>query len=115
MKDPLSFLMHHSSFIIHHSIHGGPMSAPFTRRKFLTNAACAGALAGLGDFAFLRNLPPLSAAQVQGARNAVRLHDDIEPLVRMLEETPRNRLLEVAAERVRGGTSYQELLAAVLL
>ena len=34
----------------------------------------------------------------------------------MLEETPRNRrVIEVAAERVHGGTSYQELLAAVML
>jgi hypothetical protein len=91
------------------------MSSPFSRRKFLRNAACAGALAGLGDFAFLRNLPPLTAAQVQAARNAVRFSADIEPLARLLEETPRARLLEVAADRVRTGTTYQEWLAALLL
>src|SRR5207253_8224172 len=38
-----------------------------------------------------------------------------EPLARMREETPRARLIEVAAERIRGGTSYQQLLAALLL
>jgi hypothetical protein len=91
------------------------MSSPLSRRKFLRNAACAGALAGLGDFGFLRNLPPLTAADVRAARNAVRFSADIEPLARFLEETPRERLIQAAAERVRGGTTYQELLAALLL
>ena len=91
------------------------MSSPQTRRTFLTNAARVGALAGVGDFAFLRNLPPLSADEVRQARNVVRLAADIEPLVRLLEDTPRARLIEVAAQRVRGGTSYQQMLAALLL
>jgi hypothetical protein len=85
------------------------------RREFLSNAARAGVLASLGDFAFLRNLPPLSAAQVQVAPNVVRFSADIEPLVRLLVETPRARLLEEAAQRIRNGTSYQQMLAAVLL
>jgi hypothetical protein len=91
------------------------MSSPQTRRAFLANAARVGALAGLGNFAFLRNLPRLSADEVRGTRNVVRLAADIEPLVRLLEETPRARLLEAAAQRIQAGTTYQELLAAVLL
>ncbi|HYT94574.1 MAG TPA: hypothetical protein VEL76_38015 [Gemmataceae bacterium] len=86
-----------------------------SRRAFLSSAAGAGVLASLGDFAFLRGLPPLSAAQVQAVPNVVRLAADIEPLVRMLEDTPRERLLEEAGQRIRTGTSYQEMLAAVLL
>src|SRR5262245_26476519 len=91
------------------------MSSPHNRREFLANAARVGALAGLGDFAFLRTLPSLSAADVQVPRNIVRFGPDIEPLVRMIEETDRDRLLEAAAQRLRGGTSYQEMLAALLL
>ncbi len=91
------------------------MFSPHHRREFLSNAARVGVLAGLGDFAFLRGLPPLSAAQVQVPRNMVRFSPDIEPLVRLLEETPRDRLIGEVATRVRGGTTYQELLAAVLL
>jgi hypothetical protein len=90
------------------------MSTP-NRRDFLTNAARVGVLAGVGDLAFLRGLPPLTAAQVRVQPNRVQLAPDIEPLVRLLEETPRERLLEETARRVRGGTSYQDLLAAVLL
>ncbi len=91
------------------------MSSPHTRRDFLTNAARVGAVAALGDFAFLRNLPSLSAADVQVPRNMVRFGADIEPIVRIIEETPRERLLETAGQRVRTGTSYQQLLAALLL
>ena len=40
---------------------------------------------------------------------------DIEPLVRLLEETPRDRLLEEMAMRVKNGTSYREVVAALLL
>ena len=35
--------------------------------------------------------------------------------MRLLEETPRDRLLEEVADRIRRGVSYQELLAALLL
>src|SRR5437879_10739350 len=91
------------------------MSSAWNRREFVTNAARAGVIAGLGDFAFLRGLPPVSADEVNRTRNMVRLSADIEPLVRLLEDTPRERLLDQVAERVRNGTSYQELLTAVML
>jgi hypothetical protein len=45
----------------------------------------------------------------------VRLHADIEPLVGLLEETPRERVLEEVAARVRRGLSYRDLLAALML
>src|SRR5437867_1405946 len=45
----------------------------------------------------------------------VRFHPDIEPLVRFLEETPRERLLEEIAARIHRGLTYRELLAALLL
>jgi hypothetical protein len=43
------------------------------------------------------------------------MSDDIEPLVRTIEETPRERLLEEIAGRIRRGTSYREIVAALLL
>src|SRR6185436_19679176 len=45
----------------------------------------------------------------------VRLHPDIEPLVRLLEDTSRERVLEEVATRLKRGLSYRELLAALLL
>ena len=74
------------------------------------------ALACAAEFGFLGQLPRLSADDVQNpARAMARVSDDIEPLVRLIEDTPRERLLQVAGERVRGGTSYQQLLSAVML
>jgi hypothetical protein len=45
----------------------------------------------------------------------VRLQPEIEPLVRLIEKTPRNKLLEEVADRIHKGLSYRELLAALLL
>src|SRR5579864_4371035 len=90
------------------------MSSSWNRRDFMTTSAKAGALAGLGNFAFLNNLPPVSADEIR-PREMVRFGADIEPLVRLIEDTPRERLLETVAGRVRAGTSYRELLSAVML
>src|SRR5204863_4124332 len=83
------------------------------RRQFVTRSAQVGLLASVGDFAFLRNLP---SADAQQPANVVRFHADIEPLARLLEETPRDRLLETVGQRVRAGTAtYNDLYSALLL
>lgn len=89
-----------------------------TRRQFLRRTAgtgAAGAILGAAGLDFLAALPAVSANEADLPPQAVRLHDDIEPLVRLLEETPRERLLEEVAARVKAGTTYKELLAALLL
>ncbi len=60
-------------------------------------------------------LRPLSAAEVELPPDAVRFRPEIEPLVRLLETTPRERLFPVIAETIRNGTPYVPLLAATLL
>ena len=42
-------------------------------------------------------------------------HTDVEPLLRLIEDTPRNKLIDEAAKRVKAGTSYRDLLAALML
>lgn len=91
------------------------MASPSDRREFLTRSVQLGAVAGLGSLPFLESLPPLSAAEVQVRPAVVQLSDDIEPLVRMIEATPRNILLEKVGFRIHQGTSYQQLLSAVML
>jgi len=91
------------------------MLSKYSRREFVQHSAAAAVLTSLGDFRFLESLPPLTAAQVQ-APAVVQMLPDMEPLVRFLETTQRNQLIEQAAQRVRTGTlGYQQLLAAVLL
>ena len=91
------------------------MFIPSNRREFLRCTAAAGAAAGFFDLASLVRLPPVSAAELQPLPGVVALQADIEPLVRLLEDTPRERLLEVVAARVQGGLAYRDLLAALLL
>src|SRR5437667_9664562 len=91
------------------------MSHRATRRQFIRTTAAGGLALGLGDFGVLAKLPAVSAAEAQLDPKVVRLQPDIEPLVRFLEETPQAKLLEEAAARVHKGTTYQEMLAALLL
>ncbi|WP_372895301.1 hypothetical protein [Stieleria sp.] len=85
------------------------------RRSFL--GVCGGATAALAlsELDIINHLPRVSAAEATLDQQAVRFSDDIEPLVRLLEETPRNRVVEVFADKVRSGTSYREVLTALLL
>ncbi len=85
------------------------MSTSPDRRSFLQSSA---ALSGLG---FLSNLPAVTADEARANPGVVMLHPDIEPLVRVVEETPRAKLLEEMAARVKKGLSYREVLAALLL
>jgi hypothetical protein len=85
-----------------------------TRRTFLQSTA-AGAAATWGELGFLRRLEPVSADDAQLRSSVVQLRPEIEPLVRVLEESPRDRVLEQVADRIRRGSSYREVLAALLL
>src|SRR4051794_32570167 len=82
------------------------------RRTFLQRAGCAAALAGLG---FLNRLPLVSAAEAKLPKEIVKFHPDIEPLVHLLEDTPRERVLEEVATRIHRGATYQEILSALFL
>ncbi len=91
------------------------MSPLNPRRHFLKTAATTGALWAFGDLSFLSQLPAISRADARLDPKAVRLQPEIEPLVRLLEETPREQLLEKVAARIKQGLNYRELLAALLL
>src|SRR6266566_3667996 len=88
---------------------------PTTRRRFLKASTAATAVFSFGDFAFLSRLPRVSAAEARLNPSVVRFSAEIEPLVRLLEDTPRERLLEEVAARIQRGLSYREVLAALLL
>ena len=75
----------------------------------------AGAAFGLGDLRFLSRLPRVSAQEAKLDPKIVKFHPDIEPLVRFLEDTPRERLLEEVASRIHRGLTYREILAALML
>ena len=86
-----------------------------TRRRFLTDMAAGTAVAGVSDIAFLSRLHAVPSAEAKVSPEAVQLLPEIEPTVRLIEDTPRARLMEVVAERIKAGMSYRELLAGLLL
>lgn len=85
------------------------------RRRFLRSSACAGLMAGVGDLGFLGSLPRVAAAEARLPARIVQFRPEIEPLVRLLEETPRERVLEEVAARIRRGLAYRDVVAALLL
>src|SRR5436190_1993868 len=93
----------------------GIQKAMINRRSFLQRSSSAAAWAGLSQLAFLDRLPFVTAAEAKLPKEMVRFHPDIEPLVRLLEETPRERVLEEVATRIRGGVTYPEILSALFL
>src|SRR5687767_9611205 len=93
-----------------------PRSTPVpTRREFLSGAAAGGGLLAGGALGFLSQLRPVSADEAKLPPALVRADGGVEPTLRLLEETPREKLLEEVAARVRGGLSYRELLAGLML
>ena len=79
------------------------------------SSATKGALLGTAGLEFLSRLPAVSAAEAKLDHTMVRFLPEIEPLVRLLEDTPRESLLEEVGSRIKKGTTYREVLTAVLL
>lgn len=88
-----------------------------TRRSFLRIAVGTAATA---DWLAGAHLPRVSVAEaavstgVAGSLTTNRA-DDVEPLVRLIEGTPREKLVEEVVRRIRHGTSYREIVAALML
>jgi len=60
-------------------------------------------------------LPILRAADLSLPTGSVQFRPEIEPLVQLLENTPREGIIGIVANEIRGGRSYRELLAALFL
>ena len=84
-----------------------------TRRRFLKTAAATSVLGGCG--AANLGLGCVSADEAYLGAGAVQFNSNIEPLVRLIEDTPRDTVIEEVAHRIRNGLSYRKLLAALLL
>ncbi|WP_143543812.1 hypothetical protein [Rhodopirellula sp. MGV] len=81
------------------------------RRRFVRNTLAAAA----GGASALAWLPKLTADDVAVTPDRVLFNPEIEPLVRLLETTPRDRIVDRVFSEIHAGRSYQDLLAALLL
>ncbi len=92
------------------------MLPPLSRRRFLgASSASVVGVSTLQANPILSGLMPVGDVQVQANPQHVTFRPEIEPLVRLIEQTPRDELLEVIGKRVRDGLEYQSLLGALLL
>jgi hypothetical protein len=92
------------------------MTSRIDRRSMLKTGAAWSAAAGLANLGWVGDLPRVAAEETKLDPKIVRLDSGIEPLVQLLETTPRDQLLEEVGGRIQKGTlNYRELLAALLL
>src|SRR5258708_5975323 len=88
------------------------MNVPPTRREFLADAS-RGTLAPAVGLETARDLG-LSPA-FAGEAAAALSFGSLEPLVRLMQETPADRLLPQLAGKLRSGTDLRQLVAAAAL
>jgi hypothetical protein len=92
------------------------MTRGLNRRAFVKASAATASIIGLGgELAALAPLSPLAAAETMLSPEDVRLTPEIEPLVRLIEDTPRERAVPMMIEQLRKGVSYRQFLAALFL
>jgi hypothetical protein len=86
------------------------MAGQHTRRQFLRAAT-----GGLGEFAALGSLGPASADDAKVTPELVRFGPDIEPVVKLIEETPQDKCVPVFVAQLKKGLPYRQFLAALYL
>jgi hypothetical protein len=91
------------------------MPADLRRRRFLQSASALGLGAGLGGWSSLVGITPTRASEMAVGPDSVRFRPEIEPVVRWIEETPRDKAMEAAIAHLKGGLSYRDLLSGLFL
>jgi hypothetical protein len=90
------------------------MTGRHTRRCFLRTAVTAGAAFGLGDVAALGPLGPANADEVKVTPDLVRFGPGIEPVVRLIEETPEDECVAVMVAQLVSAEWRPHLLASAV-
>jgi hypothetical protein len=72
----------------------------------------AGAAVGLGEWT---KLSPATADEAKVTPDLVRFSPDIEPIVRLIEETPREKCVAMMIGQLQKGLPYRNFLAGLYL
>ena len=87
----------------------------YRRREFLRNVAGAGLLGALPGRRALLASSAAAAKEAESTSSLVQFSPEIEPLVRLLERTQREKCFEMIADQLRQGASYRQFLGALFL
>jgi hypothetical protein len=92
------------------------MSHFINRRYFLAQSLKVSGLIGLTDLGLLSGDRSMSNAEAEVSQPKVQLNSEIEPVVRLIEDTPRNKLVEEVALKIRNDKlSYDQILTGLFL
>jgi hypothetical protein len=91
------------------------MTLHSSRRRFLKATAAGSCLFGLENLGALLQLGVACAGEPPAEIDRVRFSPEIEPLVRLIEQTEREKCIEVLVAQLRRGVSYRQFLAALFL
>lgn len=91
------------------------MSFRLTRRRFLHTATAGCAALDLQGLSGFLPVSPVRADEAKVTPDIVRFGSDIEPVVRLIEETPREKCVAALVEQLHGGLPYRRFLAAIFL
>jgi hypothetical protein len=86
-----------------------------TRREFLKSSATTGFVLGTAAPGLISALSPRARGEAQVTPELVHLTPDIEPVVRLIEETPREKCVDLMVDQLQGGLPYRNFLAALFL
>jgi hypothetical protein len=86
-----------------------------TRRDFLRSSATAGFVLGTATPSLLSTLAPRARGEAEVTPELVHLTPDVEPIVRLIEETPREKCVELMVDQLQQGLPYRSFLAALFL
>jgi hypothetical protein len=85
------------------------------RRTFLGGLAPVAGAAALTDLSFLAPLSHAAASSTSLDSDLVHFGPDLEPLVKLIEDTPLDRCVPVFVKQLESGLSYERFLAALFL
>ncbi|MCX7406528.1 MAG: hypothetical protein NTZ32_00410 [Planctomycetales bacterium] len=86
----------------------------FDRREFLMGLG-GSVVAGSAAWQSLHSLVPARADELRVTPNSVRFRLEMEEVVRWIEVTPREQILQGAVERLKRGLSYRQLVGGLFL
>ena len=87
---------------------------PVARREFLRSLG-GGVVTGSAAWQALNNLVPARAQDLSVDPQIVQFRPEMEEIVKWIETTPRETILQTAVERLKAGLSYRHLVAGLFL
>ena len=91
------------------------MNPQHRRRQFLQMASAIGLGTELAPWSELVSITPARAEDARLQPEMVKFRPEIEPVVRLIEDTPRDSALEAVISQLKKGLSYKSLLAGLFL